>query len=104
MFTRPYPAFAVALLVLSLGITFAVPALTKAVVGSVAPADVGTASGVFSTVRQVSGAFGVAVTSAAFASAGGYGDVAAGYRAAMAVAAVLAAAGLLAVLAGRPRR
>ncbi len=69
------------------------PALTKSVVGSVEPADIGAASGLFSTLRQVGGAFGVAATSAAFTAAGGYTTahaVATGYRGAMVVAAVLA--------------
>ena len=84
----PYPVLAVALAVVAAGITFAVPALTKSVVGSVRPADIGTASGLFSTVRQVGAAFGVAASSAAFTAAGGYGAVATGYRAAMIVAAI----------------
>ncbi|HEX5114917.1 MAG TPA: MFS transporter [Pseudonocardiaceae bacterium] len=100
---RPYPVLAGALVLVGLGMAVAVPALTKAVVGSVARGDISTASGVFSTVRQLGGAFGVAVTSAAFTSAGGYGSVAAGFRGAMVVAAVLAAIGLAVGLAARPR-
>jgi hypothetical protein len=91
------------MLLTGLGITFAVPSLTKAVVGSVAPGDISTASGLFSTVRQLGGAFGVAVTSAVFASAGGYGSVAAGYRGAMVVAALFGVIGLAVGLAARPR-
>jgi hypothetical protein len=37
----------------------------------------GTASGVYSTFRQLGGAFGVAVLGAVFAAAGGYGSAAA---------------------------
>jgi EmrB/QacA subfamily drug resistance transporter len=99
----PYPLLAGAMLLTGLGITFAVPSLTKAVVGSVAPGDISTASGLFSTVRQLGGAFGVAVTSAVFASAGGYGSVAAGYRGAMVVAALFGVIGLAVGLAARPR-
>jgi EmrB/QacA subfamily drug resistance transporter len=87
----PYPVLGSAMAILAAGFTFAVPALTKSVVGSVRPDDIGTASGLFSTVRQVGGAFGVAAGSAAFGAAGGYGSadaVAAGYRAAMIVAAL----------------
>jgi EmrB/QacA subfamily drug resistance transporter len=108
--TVPYAALAVAMVVVGVGFTLAVPALTKAVVGSVQPADIGSASGLFSTVRQLGGAFGVAATSSAFTATGGYGtagDVAGGYRAAMLVAAALAALGLVAVLtapAHRPAR
>jgi len=48
-----YPVLAVAMAVVAVGFTCAVPALTNSVVGSVEPADIGTASGMFSTVRQV---------------------------------------------------
>ncbi|HEU5030105.1 MAG TPA: MFS transporter [Spirillospora sp.] len=99
VFSRPglwYPILAVAMAVVAVGFTFAVPALTKSVVGSVEPADIGTASGLFSTVRQVGAAFGVAAASAAFTATGGYptaSAVASGYRGAMIVAAVLAGLG-----------
>jgi predicted MFS family arabinose efflux permease len=101
----PYVLLAGAEGVVALGFTLAVPALTKAVVGSVESPDVSTASGLFSTVRQMGGALGVAVTSTAFTATGSYadaGDMADGYRGAMIVAAVLAALGLAAALA--PRR
>jgi MFS family permease len=52
------------------GIAVALPALTKTVVGSVPAGDIGKASGVCSTMRQLSGAFGVAIPAAVFASAG----------------------------------
>jgi EmrB/QacA subfamily drug resistance transporter len=103
----PYAALAGAMVVVGVGFTLAVPALTKAVVGSVRPADIGGASGLFSTVRQLGGAFGVAATSSAFTAAGGYGsagDVASGYRAAMLVAAAFAALGLAAALTAPVRR
>jgi EmrB/QacA subfamily drug resistance transporter len=99
-----YPEMAAALAVVALGFTSALPALTKSVVGSVEPADIGTASGLFSTVRQVGGAFGVAATSAAFTAAGGYTTapaVAAGYREAMVVAAVLAGVGMVTTVMSR---
>jgi EmrB/QacA subfamily drug resistance transporter len=102
----PYPLLAAALTVVGAGITVSVPALTKSVVGGVPAADLGTASGLFSTVRQLGGAVGVAVTSSAFTAAGGYRTattVTAGYRGAMVVAAALVALGLLAALAGARR-
>lgn len=100
-----YPALAAAMAVAAVGFTLAVPALTKSVVGSVEPADIGTASGLFSTVRQVGGAFGVAAASAAFTATGGYTTahaVAAGYRGAMVVAAALAGLGVATAVV--PRR
>lgn len=99
-----YPALAAAMAVGAVGFTLAVPALTKSVVGSVEPADIGTASGLFSTVRQVGGAFGVAAASAAFTAAGGYTTahaVAAGYRGAMVVATALAGLGLVTAVVRR---
>jgi EmrB/QacA subfamily drug resistance transporter len=109
LFAPPTVAFVwlgAAMAVVALGFTVAIPALTKAVVGSVEPADVSTAAGLFSTLRQMGGAFGVAVTSAAFTATGSYanaGDVAGGYRGAMIVAALVAALGLGAVLVARQR-
>jgi predicted MFS family arabinose efflux permease len=102
----PYPLLAVALTVVGVGFTLAVPALTKSVVGAVRPADIGTASGLFGTVRQLGGAVGVAVTSSAFAATGGYrtaSAVATGYRGAMLVAAAMAALGLAAALTAPAR-
>jgi EmrB/QacA subfamily drug resistance transporter len=101
-----YPALALAMAVVAVGFTFAVPALTKSVVGSVEPADIGTASGLFSTVRQVGAAFGVAAASAAFTATGGYATaaaVASGYRGAMIVAAALAGLGMATTTLARRR-
>jgi hypothetical protein len=85
-----------------IGFSLAIPALTKTVVGSVEAADIGTASGLFTTLRQLGGVFGVAVTSAAFTAAGSYrspSDFADGYRAAILLAATLALLGALTTLA-----
>lgn len=85
-----------------LGISLAVPAMTRAVISRVAPADMAKASATFSTMRQLGGALGVAVTGAAFTSVGGYGSPAAfadGMAPAFAVAAVLAGAATAASLA-----
>jgi hypothetical protein len=48
------------------------PACQKAVVGAVAPANIGRASGTFSTMRWFGGVFGVAIAVAVFTAAGGY--------------------------------
>jgi hypothetical protein len=42
---------------------------------SVAPQDIGKASGTFSTLRRLGGSFGVAVLVAVFASTGSYSSV-----------------------------
>ncbi|HKE78115.1 MAG TPA: DHA2 family efflux MFS transporter permease subunit [Solirubrobacteraceae bacterium] len=87
--------------IIGLGVTMALPALTKTVVGGVAMADIGKASGAFSTLRQLGAAFGVAVVVAVFAGAGGYGSPQAftdGFIPAIGVAAGLA---FLAAVGGR---
>ena len=104
-----YPAMVAPMMISGAGIGLAVPAITKAVVGSVPRGDIGKASGSFSMMRQLGGAFGVAILAAAFASAGGYASAAtfsAGFAPAIAAAAVLALAGAIAGLAlpGRPER
>ena len=89
-----------------IGFSLAIPAVTKAVVSTSAPSDIGKASGAYSTMRQLGGAFGVAIPAAAFSAAGSYVSPAAfsdGFRTAMAVIAGLA---LLGAVAGAllPRR
>jgi hypothetical protein len=79
------------------------------VVSRVAPADLAKASGTFSTLRQLGGAFGVAVLGAVFAASGGFATAqmfADGYVAVLAVSALLGGGALVAALAvtGRHRR
>jgi EmrB/QacA subfamily drug resistance transporter len=98
---RSYLILAGPLILLAVGLTLALPALTKAVVGSVEPGDIGVASGLFTTLRQLGGAFGVAVSTTAFTAVGGYADavgVARGYDGAMYVAALLAVLGSFSAL------
>jgi EmrB/QacA subfamily drug resistance transporter len=104
---RAYLVLAGPLLAVGAGVTLALPALTKAVVSSVGPGDIGIASGLFTTLRQLGGAFGIAVTSTAFAAAGGYGgmaSVAGGYDGAMYLAAVLGLAGAVIAVGMATRR
>jgi EmrB/QacA subfamily drug resistance transporter len=78
------------------GFALAIPALTRSVTSTVTAADIGTASGAFSTMRQLGAAFGVAVLGAAFAATGSYASPSAfssGFVTASAVAAGLALAG-----------
>ncbi|WP_030435017.1 DHA2 family efflux MFS transporter permease subunit [Actinoplanes subtropicus] len=75
------------------GLGIAIPAVTRSAVSLVAPPDLAKASGVFSTLRQLGGAFGVAIGGAVFAATGGYGTAARfvdGYRPAVLIAAALA--------------
>ncbi|MEU0155128.1 MFS transporter [Micromonospora fulviviridis] len=88
-----YATTAVAMTVGGLGFSLALPAVTKSVVSRVAPQDIGRASGTFSTLRQLGGAFGVALTGAVFATAGGYATARVfsdGYVPAMSISAALA--------------
>ena len=66
---------AVAPMVLSgVGLSLAIPAGQSAVVGAVQAADVGRASGVFTMMRQLGAALGIAIAVAVFAGSGGYGS------------------------------
>jgi hypothetical protein len=62
---------------------------------------------VYNATRQLGGAFGIAILSAVFTARGGFTSplaVGHGFRAAMAVAAIVSAAGALAGAGLRPRR
>jgi MFS family permease len=103
-----YPAMLAPMMISGAGLGLAVPAITRAVVGSVPRGDIGKASGSFSMMRQLGGAFGVAILAAVFASAGGYTSAAVfsdGFAPAIAAAAGLALAGALTglTLPGRPQ-
>jgi EmrB/QacA subfamily drug resistance transporter len=96
--TVGYVALAVPMSVTGVGFSLCLPALTKAVVSSVAVNDIGKASGAFSTMRQLGGAFGVAILGLAFSGNGQYASAAAfsdGYSRAMLIAAAIALAGAI---------
>jgi EmrB/QacA subfamily drug resistance transporter len=88
--------------VAGVGFSMAIPAITKSIVSSVPIQDVGKASATYAMMRQLGGAFGVAILAAAFARTGGYESphaFADGFAVAIAVGASLAAAGAIASLA-----
>jgi len=88
------------------GVAMSIPAAQSSVLTSVAPRDIGKASGTFSTMRQLGGAFGVAVLVAVFAGTGGYSSAQAfsdGFVAATGACAGLSLIGAVAGLA-LPRR
>ena len=96
-----------ALVVGSLGITMAMPAAQKAVVGAVQPHEIGQASGAFMMLRILGGVFGVAVTVAVFAAVGGYASAeqfSAGFSAGMTTVAAFAFIGMLVATAMPGRR
>jgi EmrB/QacA subfamily drug resistance transporter len=81
------------------GFALAIPAVTRSVTSTVPLADIGTASGAFTTMRQLGGAFGVAILGAAFAATGSYATPSAfthGFATALGAAAGLALAGAVA--------
>ncbi|MBZ5738817.1 DHA2 family efflux MFS transporter permease subunit [Nocardioides mangrovi] len=89
------------------GVSMAVPCGQSAVVAAVEDRDVGTASGVNATMRELGGVFGVALTVAVFGAHGGYAspeDFVDGFVPAMVTAATLSLAGALAGLALPARR
>ncbi|GAA1584384.1 DHA2 family efflux MFS transporter permease subunit [Actinomadura kijaniata] len=95
-----------ALVVGGAGLTMAMPAAQKAVVGAVRPQEIGQASGAFMMLRILGGVFGVAIAVAVFAGTGGYAsaeEFSEGFAAAMGAVAALAFTGMLAAL-GMPRR
>jgi len=75
----------------------AVQGAGRAATSNTPPADIGRASGAYATMRQLGGAFGIAIAGAAFAAAGSYRSAAAfsgGFTAACAACAALAMAGV----------
>ncbi|MGK5552229.1 MFS transporter, partial [Actinomadura kijaniata] len=95
-----------ALVVGGVGLTMAMPAAQKAVVGAVRPQEIGQASGAFMMLRILGGVFGVAIAVAVFAGTGGYAspeEFSEGFAAAMGAVAALAFTGMLVAL-GMPRR
>jgi EmrB/QacA subfamily drug resistance transporter len=102
-----YAATVAPMILTGAGIAMAMPACQTAVVGAVAPSDIGRASGTFTTMRWFGGVFGIAIVVAAFAAAGGYAspqDFTDGFAPAMGVAAGLSLAGAIAGLALPARR
>jgi hypothetical protein len=102
----PFAQIVPPLAIAGAGMAMAIPAAQNAVMGAVAPADIGKASGAFSTARQLGTAFGLAIVVAVFAGAGSYATPAsfsAGFGPAIGVSAALSLAGAIAGLALRMR-
>ncbi|MVU81089.1 DHA2 family efflux MFS transporter permease subunit [Nocardia sp. ET3-3] len=96
-----YPALIVPMVLAGVGVSAAMPAVQNASISSVEPEAIGTASGIYNTMRQLGGSFGIAVTSAVFTVNGGYTSTTAvehGFRAAVLTAAASAGLGALAGL------
>jgi len=103
--TMSYWTMITPMVIAGAGISMAIPSAQNAVMGAVSPGDMGKASGVYMTTRQLGGVFGLAIAVAVFTGAGGYASAqtfANGFVPALTVAAVLSAAGA-AVAALLPR-
>jgi len=102
-----YPHLVSPLLVAGVGISMALPTTPTAALSAVPPTDMGKASGANGTLQRFGGAFGVAAASAVFAATGQLGTPAsftAGFRPALAIAAVLSLLGVISSLAVAGRR
>jgi hypothetical protein len=91
-----YPAQIPWMVLTGVGVSAAMPAAQNGAIGAVRLEQIGTASGVYNAMRQVGGAFGIAIASAVFSAVGGYATPAAvghGARAALLVSAVVAVGG-----------
>lgn len=96
-----------ALFVAGAGTSIALPTVPTAVLGAVAPQDMGTASGISNTLQRFGAVFAVAIATAIFAAYGHIGPAAGisdGFRPAVAVSALLALAGIAAAFALERRR
>jgi MFS family permease len=103
----PYSHMIAPLIVAGVGISTALPAVQNAVLGAVEPSEIGKASGTISTMRQLGGAFGLAIAVAVFSGAGSYASPAAfsdGFAPAIAVSAALSLLGAVAALRLGPGR
>ena len=67
-----YAELVAPLIVAGVGVSMAIPAAQNSVVGSVPPEAIGKAAGINSTMRELGGVFGIALSVAVFAGAGSY--------------------------------
>jgi EmrB/QacA subfamily drug resistance transporter len=102
-----YSALVMPLVLAGTGVSMAMPAVQNAILSSVAPTEIGKASGIFNMGRFLGGMFGIAAMVAAFSargavhSAAGFSD---GFVSALIVAAALSLLGAIAGLALPGRR
>ena len=96
-----YAALVAPLVLAGVGVSMAMPAAQNAIMSSVAPSEMGKASGVFNMGRFLGGMFGIAALVATFSASGAVDTAAhfsAGYSTAMKLAALLSLLGALAGL------
>jgi MFS family permease len=105
--TLPYGELVAPLILAGVGISMAIPPAQNVVMGAVQPIELGKASGTFSMMRQLGGAFGLAIAVAVFSGAGSYASpeaFSAGFGPALAVSAALSLCGALAGMSLGVRR
>jgi MFS family permease len=101
-----YPQYLAPFIIAGVGVSMAIPTASAAALNAVAPASLGKASAIFSTLRQFGAVFGIAIGTAIFNSNGSLASPAAvtsGYRPAMAAAAGFSVLGAAAAVAVRRR-
>ena len=94
-----YAKLVAPLILAGAGVSMAMPAAQIAVLGAVAPTEIGKASGTFNMLRFLGGVFGIAVLAAVFAATGSFGSpqaFSAGFAAAIGLCAVLSLLGAIA--------
>jgi EmrB/QacA subfamily drug resistance transporter len=102
-----YGALVVPMIIAGVGVSVAMPASQNVVINSVAPAEVGKASGAYNMFRFLGGAFGIAILVTVFDHTGGFAspqEFSAGFKAALGGAAVLSAVGAIVAMALPARR
>lgn len=102
-----YGAMVAPMIAVGTGFALAIPVVQMKVVSAVAASQIGKASGVLSMIRQLGGAFGIAVTVAVFTLFGSRAsaeDFSWGFAAATAVASLLSFGGAIAALWLSPLR
>ncbi|MDF2118748.1 MFS transporter [Roseiarcaceae bacterium H3SJ34-1] len=102
-----YGALVMPMIIAGVGVSVAMPSSQNVVISSVAPAEVGKASGAYNMFRFLGGAFGIAILVSVFDHIGGFAsphDFSAGFKAAVGGAAVLSAVGAVVAMALPARR
>ncbi|MGH4020136.1 MAG: MFS transporter [Pseudonocardiaceae bacterium] len=97
-----YGALVLPLVLNGIGVSMAIPVVQSAILGAVAPHEVGKASGANNMTQELGGVFGVAILVAVFTTVGSFASPVAfidGFTIAMIVCAALAGGGAIIALA-----
>jgi MFS family permease len=97
----PFISLVAPLIIAGAGVSMAMPAVQTAIMGAVAQADIGKASGSIGMARFLGGVFGIAVAATVFAAAGSYASpltFSAGFVGALVVSATLSLVGAVVAL------